>query len=55
MDEYRQAKTLAMTFSIVSPLTGEPYGRDPRGVAQKAEEYLASTGIADTASFGPGS
>ncbi|MGO1549026.1 MAG: type I glutamate--ammonia ligase [Nesterenkonia sp.] len=53
VDEYRQAKTLVMTFSIVSPLTGEPYGRDPRGVAQKAEEYLASTGIADTASFGP--
>ena len=53
VDEYRQAKTLVTTFSIVSPLTGEPYGRDPRGVAQKAEEYLASTGIADTASFGP--
>ena len=53
VDEYREAKTLVMTFSIVSPLTGEPYGRDPRGVAQKAEEYLASTGIADTAFFGP--
>lgn len=53
IDEYRTAKTLAMTFSIVSPLTGEPYGRDPRSVAQKAEEYLASTGTADTAFFGP--
>ena len=34
---------------IVNPRTGEPYGRDPRGVAQKAEEYLTSSGIADTA------
>ncbi|RJN31205.1 type I glutamate--ammonia ligase [Nesterenkonia natronophila] len=53
VDEYREAKTLIMTFSIVSPRTGEPYARDPRGVAQKAEEYLASSGIADTAFFGP--
>ena len=53
LDEYREAKTLVMTFSIISPRTGEPYGRDPRGVAQKAEEYLASSGIADTAFFGP--
>lgn len=53
IDEYRVEKTLAMTFSIVNPRTGEPYGRDPRGVAQKAEEYLSSSGIADTAFFGP--
>ncbi|GAA1816040.1 type I glutamate--ammonia ligase [Nesterenkonia flava] len=53
VDEYRVAKTLVMTFSIVNPRTGEPYGRDPRGVAKKAEEYLASSGIADTAFFGP--
>ncbi|TLP79462.1 type I glutamate--ammonia ligase [Nesterenkonia sphaerica] len=53
VDEYRQAKTLIMTFSIVNPRTGDPYARDPRGVAQKAEEYLASSGIADTAFFGP--
>ncbi|WP_300343203.1 type I glutamate--ammonia ligase [Nesterenkonia sp.] len=51
VDEYRVEKTLAMTFSIVNPRTGEPYGRDPRGVAQKAEDYLASSGIADTAFF----
>lgn len=42
-----------MNFSIVNPRTGEPYHRDPRGVAQRAEEYLASTGIADTAFFAP--
>ncbi|NDK30545.1 type I glutamate--ammonia ligase [Nesterenkonia haasae] len=53
VDEYREAKTLIMTFSIVNPRTGDPYARDPRGVAQKAEEYLASSGIADTAFFGP--
>lgn len=51
VDEYRAEKTLAMTFSIVNPRTGEPYRRDPRGVAQKAEEYLSSSGIADTAFF----
>ncbi len=53
LDEYRVAKTLVMTFSIINPRTGEPYARDPRGVAKKAEEYLASSGIADTAFFGP--
>ena len=53
LDEYRAEKTLAMSFSIVSPRTGEPYPRDPRGVAQKAEDYLSSSGIADTAFFGP--
>ncbi|MGI8665986.1 MAG: glutamine synthetase beta-grasp domain-containing protein, partial [Jatrophihabitans sp.] len=53
VDQFRAAKTLNLNFSIVEPRTGEPYGRDPRGVAAKAEEYLASTGIADTAFFGP--
>lgn len=51
IDPFRKAKTLCMNFSIVNPRTGEPYGRDPRGVAQRAEEYLESTGIADTAFF----
>ncbi|PRZ15239.1 type I glutamate--ammonia ligase [Nesterenkonia sandarakina] len=51
IDEYRVEKTLVMTFSIVNPRTGEPYARDPRGVAQKAEEYLEASGIADTAFF----
>ncbi|HET6211072.1 MAG TPA: type I glutamate--ammonia ligase [Jatrophihabitans sp.] len=53
LDEFRNAKTLNLNFSIVEPRTGEPYDRDPRGVAGKAEQYLAATGIADTAYFGP--
>ncbi len=52
MDPYRVNKTLIMNFSIVDPFTDEPYARDPRQIALKAEEYLRSTGIADTAFFG---
>ncbi|MBP3223147.1 MAG: type I glutamate--ammonia ligase [Actinomycetaceae bacterium] len=52
VDPFRKEKTLIMNFSVVDPFTNEPYGRDPRSVAQKAEEYLKSTGIADTAFFG---
>jgi len=53
IDPFRTAKTLAMNFSIVDPFTDEQYSRDPRNVAAKAEAYLASTGIGDTAYFGP--
>jgi glutamine synthetase len=53
LDPFRAAKTLNMNFSIVEPRTGEPYERDPRQVAAKAEAYLKSTGIADTVYFGP--
>jgi glutamine synthetase len=53
VDPFREAKTLNINFSIVEPRTGEPYERDPRQVASKAEDYLKSTGIADTAYFGP--
>ena len=53
IDTFRMEKTLALNFSIVNPRTGDPYHRDPRGVAEKAEAYLASTGIADTAFFAP--
>ena len=53
VDPFRIRKTLAMNFSIVNPRTGEPYHRDPRGVAQRAEEYLTASGIADTAFFAP--
>ncbi|HET6856008.1 MAG TPA: type I glutamate--ammonia ligase, partial [Streptomyces sp.] len=42
-----------INFFIHDPITGEQYSRDPRNVAKKAEAYLASTGIADTAYFGP--
>lgn len=51
VDPFREHKTLVMNFSIVDPFTDEPYARDPRTVASKAEEYLRSTGIADTAFF----
>ena len=53
VDPFRAEKTLIMNFSIVDPFTDEPYSRDPRNVAAKAEAYLKSTGIADTAFFGP--
>jgi len=52
VDPFRTEKTLVMNFSIVDPFTDEPYSRDPRNVAAKAEAYLNGTGIADTAYFG---
>ncbi len=53
VDPFRTEKTLALNFRIVDPYTDEPYSRDPRQVAAKAEAYLRSTGIADTAVFAP--
>ncbi len=53
LDPFRVEKTLALNFFIHDPFTREPYSRDPRNVAKKAETYLASSGIADTAYFGP--
>ena len=53
LDPFRTAKTLALNFSIVDPFTDEPYSRDPRNVAAKAEAHLKATGLADTAYFGP--
>jgi glutamine synthetase len=52
VDPFRKQKTLVVNFSIRDPFTGEEYSRDPRNVAAKAEAYLKSTGIADTAFFG---
>lgn len=51
VDPFRVEKTLVVSCSIVNPRTGEPYHRDPRGVAERAEAYMRSTGIADTANF----
>jgi len=48
-----EVPTLSMVCDIYDPLTKEPYSRDPRYVAKKAENYLASTGIADTSYWGP--
>ena len=53
IDPFRENKTLVMNFSVRDPFTDEPYSRDPRNVAAKAEAYLSSTGIADTAFFAP--
>ncbi|HZC69652.1 MAG TPA: type I glutamate--ammonia ligase [Jatrophihabitans sp.] len=53
VDPFRSAKTVNINFSIVDPRTGEPYERDPRQVAQKAEAHLRTTGIADTMYVGP--
>ncbi|MDT5010239.1 MAG: glutamine synthetase, partial [Mycobacterium sp.] len=52
IDPFRHAKTLNISFFVHDPFTREPYSRDPRNVARKAENYLKSTGIADTAYFG---
>ena len=52
LDPFRAQKTLIINMSIRDPFTDEPYSRDPRQIAAKAEAYLKSTGIADTAYFG---
>ena len=52
IDPFRSAKTVNLNFFVHDPFTREAYSRDPRNVARKAENYLASTGIADTAYFG---
>src|ERR671931_2211185 len=53
LDPFTAAPTLSLVCEIVDPVTREPYAKDPRRVARRAEEYLRSTGIADTAYFGP--
>jgi glutamine synthetase len=53
VDPFATTPTLNLICNIKDPITGESYDRDPRYVAQKAEAYLKSTGIADTAYFGP--
>ena len=54
IDPFREHTTLTLNCFVQDPVTGEPYTRDPRYIAKKAEEYLKGTGIADTAYFGPG-
>ncbi len=53
MDLFSDESMLNITCDIVEPSTGQGYERDPRSVANRAEAYLKSTGIADTAYFGP--
>jgi glutamine synthetase len=53
LDPFYAEKTLCLHCNVVEPDTLEPYERDPRSTAIKAESYLKSTGIGDTAFFGP--
>ena len=52
IDPFRAEKTIALNFFIHDPFTREAYSRDPRNIARKAETYLASSGVADSAFFG---
>lgn len=53
IDPFMQEPTLSVICSIQEPRTGQPYDRCPRVIAQKALDYLVSTGTGDTAFFGP--
>ena len=53
IDPFMAVPTLSLTCTIAETGTLESYSRDPRGIAQKAEKHLISTGIADQAFFGP--
>ncbi|MCK4469827.1 MAG: glutamine synthetase beta-grasp domain-containing protein, partial [Desulfobacterales bacterium] len=53
MDPFFEIPTLVLIGDIVDPVTREPYSRDPRYIAKKAELFLKGSGIGDTAYFGP--
>jgi glutamine synthetase len=53
MDPFYAAPTLTLICDIADPITREPYTRDPRNIARKAEAYLKSSGIGDIAYIGP--
>jgi len=53
MDAFTDDPTVIVRCDIVEPATMQGYDRDPRSIAKKAEAYLASTGLGDTAFFGP--
>jgi len=53
MDPFVREPTLSLICNIYDPITKEAYDKDPRNVAKKAEAYLKSSGIGDTAYFGP--
>jgi glutamine synthetase len=53
MDPFFSVPTLSLTCDIVDAITHQPYPKDPRTIAAKAEAYLKSTGIGDTSYFGP--
>lgn len=53
IDPFFDSPTVVVTCDIIEPSTLQGYDRDPRSIARRAEEYLKSTGIGDTAFFGP--
>jgi glutamine synthetase len=53
IDPFFAQTTLAITCDIAEPMTGQPYNRCPRSISKAAEKYLASSGVGDTAYFGP--
>ncbi len=53
VDPFLEVPTLAIICDIYDPITRQPYTRDPRYIARKAEAYLRQTGIADTSYWGP--
>ena len=53
MDPFAAQPSLILFCDIIEPSTGQPYARDPRSIARRAETHLKSTGIADKALFGP--
>jgi len=53
VDPCLKVPTLAMVCDISDPITGQAYSRDPRFVAQKAEQYLVKSGVATTSYWGP--
>ena len=53
LDPFTEEPTLILVCDIIEPSTMQGYDRDPRAIAHRAEEYLKSTGIGDTAFFGP--
>ncbi|MCC6525825.1 MAG: type I glutamate--ammonia ligase [Polyangiaceae bacterium] len=53
IDPFPAYKTLSLVGDVADPITGQPYGRDPRYIARKAEAYVKSSGLADTVYVGP--
>ena len=53
IDPFFAATTMSIVCDVLEPATGQPYDRDPRGMAKKAEAFLKSTGIGDTVYVGP--
>jgi glutamine synthetase len=53
LDPFCQVPTLSLICNIVDPITKQPYSRDPRHVASKAEAFVKSSGVGDTIYFGP--